>query len=141
MRTVGFTLLGLALIIMTLWGLFFIAGKNFLPALYIDDPEVIAIAAPLIVIAGFFQLADGTQVVCIGALRGLQDVKVPSIFIFIAYWVIGLPLGYWLGFKMNYGASGIWMGLLIGLTLTAAAMFVRFHQLSKKLLTTTTGTF
>ena len=141
MRTVGFTLLGLALIIMTLWGLFFIAGKNFLPALYIDDPEVIAIAAPLIVIAGFFQLADGTQVVCIGALRGLQDVKVPSIFIFIAYWVIGLPLGYWLGFKMNYGASGIWMGLLIGLTLTAAAMFFRFHQLSKKLLTTTTGTF
>ena len=85
-------------------------------------------------IAGFFQLADGTQVVCIGALRGLQDVKTPSIFIFIAYWVIGLPLGYWLGFKMGYGANGIWMGLLIGLTLTAIAMFFRFHRLSKKLL-------
>ena len=134
LRTVGFTLLGLALVIMAGWGLLFIVGRNFLPALYIEDVEVLTIAAPLIVIAGFFQLADGTQVVCIGALRGLQDVKTPSIFIFIAYWVIGLPLGYWLGFKMGYGANGIWMGLLIGLTLTAIAMFVRFHRLSKNLL-------
>jgi len=134
MRTVGFTLLGLALVVMALWGLIFIVGRNFLPQLYIEDMEVIAIAAPLIVIAGFFQLADGTQVVCLGALRGMQDVKIPSLFIFIAYWVVGLPLGYFLGFKMGYGAIGIWTGLLIGLTLTAIAMFFRFHLLSKKLL-------
>lgn len=134
MRTVGFTLVGLALVVMALWGLFFIVGRNFLPQLYIEDMEVIAIAAPLIVIAGFFQLADGTQVVCLGALRGMQDVKIPSLFIFIAYWVVGLPLGYFLGFKMGYGAIGIWTGLLIGLTLTAIAMFFRFHLLSKKLL-------
>jgi MATE family multidrug resistance protein len=138
MRTVGFTLLGLALTVMAIWGLIFILGKDFLPTLYINDIDVITIAAPLIVIAGFFQLADGTQVVCIGALRGMQDVKIPSVFIFLAYWVIGLPLGYWLGFKMNYGAIGIWIGLLIGLTLTAIAMFIRFHQLSKKLLITAT---
>ena len=134
MRTVGFTILGMALTIMALWGLLFILGRNFLPTLYIMDAEVIAIAAPLIVIAGFFQLADGTQVVCIGALRGLQDVKLPSLFIFIAYWVIGLPLGYWLGFKSGYGAIGIWIGLLIGLTLTALAMFWRYVWLSKKLM-------
>lgn len=132
MRTVGFTILGMALTIMALWGLLFILGRNFLPSLYIMDAEVIAIAAPLIVIAGFFQLADGTQVVCIGALRGLQDVKLPSLFIFVAYWVIGLPLGYWLGFKSGYGAIGIWTGLLIGLTLTAIAMFIRFRSLSRK---------
>lgn len=134
LRTVGFTLLGLALVIMTAWGLLFIVGKNFLPALYIEDIEVLAIAAPLVVIAGFFQLADGTQVVCIGALRGLQDVKIPSLFIFIAYWIIGLPLGYWLSFKMGYGANGIWIGLLVGLTLTALAMFFRFDRLTKKLM-------
>ena len=133
MRNVGFTILGMALLIMAVWGLLFIVGRNFLPALYIADPEVIAIAAPLIVIAGFFQLADGTQVVCIGALRGLQDVKLPSLFIFIAYWIIGLPLGYWLGFKSGYGAIGIWIGLLIGLTLTAIAMFMRFRSLSRKI--------
>ena len=94
---------------------------------------MIALASPLIVIAGFFQLSDGAQVVCTGALRGLQDVKVPSAFIFIAYWVIGLPLGYALGFKAGYGSVGIWYGLLIGLTLTALAMFIRFRRLLQTL--------
>lgn len=134
LRTVGYTLLMMAMAFMTVWAIIFIAGRNILPLLYVDDVEVIAIAAPLIIIAGFFQLSDGAQVVCAGALRGLQDVKIPSLFIFVAYWIIGLPLGYWLGFKMNFGANGIWMGLLIGLTVTASAMFVRFRSLSKKLL-------
>jgi MATE family multidrug resistance protein len=116
------------------WALVFILGKNLLPSFYISDPEVIAIAVPLLVIAGFFQLSDGVQVVCVGALRGLQDVKIPSLFIFIAYWIIGLPLGYGLGFRLGYGATGIWLGLLIGLTLTASAMFLRFRHVSKKLL-------
>jgi MATE family multidrug resistance protein len=133
LRTVAFTLLWLAIAIMFLWGLLFIVGRNFLPELYVSDTEVIAIASPLLIIAGFFQLSDGIQVVCLGALRGLHDVKVPSLFIFIAYWIIGLPLGYWLAFKMNWNATGIWIGLLIGLTLTAAAMVWRFHLLSNKL--------
>jgi MATE family multidrug resistance protein len=124
----------MALAFMTVCAIIFIAGRNALPFLYVEDFEVIAIASPLIIIAGLFQLSDGAQVVCAGALRGLQDVKIPSVFIFIAYWIIGLPLGYWLGFKMNYGANGIWMGLLIGLTLTASAMFIRFKSLTKKLL-------
>jgi MATE family multidrug resistance protein len=66
-------------------------------------------------------------------LRGLQDVKVPSFFIFISYWIIGLPLGYWLAFKINWGAIGIWTGLLIGLTLTATAMVLRFNRMTDKL--------
>jgi multidrug resistance protein, MATE family len=138
LRASAYSLLGMALTFMSVWALIFILGKNLLPGLYIGDPEVIAIAIPLLVIAGFFQLSDGVQVVCIGALRGLQDVKIPSIFIFISYWVIGLPLGYWLGFKMGYGASGIWLGLLIGLTLTALAMIFRFRYLSRKLLVSST---
>jgi MATE family multidrug resistance protein len=133
LRTVAFTLLWLAITIMFLWGLLFIIGKNFLPELYVSDAEVITIASPLLIVAGFFQLSDGIQVVCLGALRGLHDVKVPSLFIFIAYWIIGLPLGYWLAFKMNWNATGVWVGLLIGLTLTAAAMVWRFHLLSNRL--------
>ncbi len=133
LRTVAFTLLWLAIAIMFLWGLLFVFGTNFLPQLYVSDAEVIAIASPLLIVAGFFQLSDGIQVVCLGALRGLHDVKIPSFFIFIAYWVIGLPLGYWLAFKMNWNATGVWMGLLIGLTLTATAMVWRFHLLSNKL--------
>lgn len=133
LRTVAFTLLWLAIAIMFLWGLLFVFGKNFLPEFYVSDAEVITIASPLLIIAGFFQLSDGIQVVCLGALRGLHDVKIPSLFIFIAYWVIGLPLGYWLAFKMNWDATGVWVGLLIGLTLTATAMVWRFHLLSNKL--------
>jgi MATE family multidrug resistance protein len=133
LRTAAFTLIGMGLILMTIWGIAFIVWRYQLPSLYIDDQTVIATAAPLLIIAGLFQLSDGLQVVCAGALRGLQDVKIPSLMIFVAYWVISLPLGYWLGFTLNYGANGIWIGLLIGLTLTATAMLVRFHMLSKKL--------
>lgn len=135
LRRVAFVLIGMALGLMTLWAIVFIAGHQLLPLLYIDDPAVIAIAGSLIIIAGFFQLSDGLQVVCIGALRGLQDVKIPSVLILISYWVIGLPLGYWLGFKGGMGPIGIWVGLLIGLTMTASAMLIRFNRLSKQRLT------
>ena len=134
MRDIAFSLLGMATVIMILWGILFIVGKNFLPTLYIDDPEVIAAASALLVIAGFFQLSDGLQVVCIGALRGLQDVKIPSLLILVSYWVIALPLGYWLAFPMGFGAKGVWYGLLIGLSVTAIAMIIRFHRLSRKLM-------
>lgn len=131
-RRAGFTLIGLAVLVMLLWAVAFITGKHFLPSLYIDDAAVLSIAAPLMVIAGFFQLSDGMQVVCAGALRGLQDVKVPSLLIFVAYWVLALPIGYLLAFPMGYGAIGIWLGLLLGLTLTAAAMVWRFNRLSHR---------
>ena len=118
---------------LTACALVFIIGRHWLPGLYVDDPEVIKIASSLLIIAGLFQLSDGTQVVCIAALRGLQDVKIPSALIFVAYWIIGLPLGYGLGFMMGNGAQGIWLGLLIGLTLTALAMLWRFRLLVRRL--------
>jgi MATE family multidrug resistance protein len=129
MRLAVYTLLGMALLLMTIFAGIFIIGNNWLPTLYIDDPEVIPIAASLLVVAALFQLSDGTQVVCASALRGLQDVKIPSLFILISYWIIGLPLGYWLAFKSGYGAIGIWLGLFIGLTLTAAGMFWRLQAI------------
>lgn len=127
LQTATYSLLGMALIVMSLCALIFIGARMWLPSLYINDPEVISITASLLIIAGIFQLSDGTQVVCASALRGMQDVKLPSSFIFVAYWLIGLPLSYWLGFKAGYGATGIWLGLLIGLTLTAIAMFIRLR--------------
>jgi MATE family multidrug resistance protein len=133
MRTGAFTLIGMAMTVMMAWALLFIFGRNFLPTLYIADRDVITLTSTLLIVAAFFQLSDGMQVVCAGALRGLQDVKIPTVFIFVAYWIIGLPLGYWLGFQMGFGPNGIWIGLLIGLTLTAIAMLIRFLHLSKKL--------
>ena len=134
MRRAGMSLIGMAMGIMAVWALIFIIGRFYFPTLYISDPEVIALAASLLIIAGFFQLSDGLQVVCIGALRGLEDMKVPTLFIFIAYWIIALPLGYCFGFIFNWGPMGIWWGLLIGLTITGFIMFARFRHLSKKLL-------
>ncbi len=134
LRQAAYALLGLAMVIMCAWAVLFIAGRDLLPHFYVTDENVIAIAGPLLIIAGLFQLSDGAQVVCIGALRGLQDVKVPSLLIFVSYWIIGLPLGYCFTFVFGWGAIGIWIGLLIGLTLTASAMFVRFYRLSNKLM-------
>lgn len=132
LRRSGVTLIGLGIAIMLLWAIAFIFGRNLLPGFYIQDMAVLEIAAPLMVIAGFFQLSDGVQVVCAGALRGLQDVKIPSLLIFIAYWILALPIGYVLAFPLGYGAIGIWMGLLLGLTLTALAMVWRFNHLSRR---------
>lgn len=129
----AYSLLGMALVMMSVFALIFIVGRYWLPSLYVTDPNVIAIASTLMVIAGLFQLADGTQVVCASALRGMQDVKVPSLFIFVAYWIIGLPLGYWLGSMNGYGAQGIWIGLFIGLTLTALAMYMRLRYRLKNI--------
>ena len=119
---------------MIVCGFIFYFGRFYLSTFYIDDLEVINLAASLIVIAAFFQLSDGIQVVSLGALRGLKDVKIPTVITFIAYWVLGLPIGYWLSFKLGYGAEGIWIGLLIGLTVAAALLSFRFNRMTKKLL-------
>jgi multidrug resistance protein, MATE family len=134
LRRAGFTIYAMVLIFMGVCALLFVFGREFLPSLYIQDAEVIAIAAPLIVIAGLFQLSDGAQVVGLGALRGMADVKIPTLLTFIAYWVIGLPSGYVLAFYTPLGSQGIWFGLLIGLTVVAIALFIRFHKLTKRML-------
>jgi multidrug resistance protein, MATE family len=131
MRSSAFTMIWMSVVLMMTWALLFIFGRHFLPGLYIEDQAVIELTASLLIVASFFQLSDGIQVVTAGALRGLQDVKIPSLLIFVAYWIIALPLGYWLAFPLKLGANGIWIGLSIGLTLTATAMVVRFNRLSR----------
>ena len=132
MKEVGRVAFGMVAAFMFVCALLFFAFRFYLPTLYIDDPEVISLAASLLILAGFFQISDGIQVVGLGVLRGMEDVKVPTLVTFFAYWALGLPLGYLLAFKFAFGESGIWIGLLIGLTITAALLFYRFEQLSKK---------
>ncbi len=132
MKEVGRVVFGMVSAFMFVCALLFFAFRFYLPTLYIDDPEVISLAASLLILAGFFQISDGIQVVGLGVLRGMEDVKVPTLVTFFAYWALGLPLGYLLAFKFAFGESGIWIGLLIGLTITAALLFYRFEQLSKK---------
>lgn len=133
LRAAAFTIYGMVIVFMAACATVFIAGRYFLPTLYIDDPQVIQTASTLLIIAGFFQISDGVQVVSLGALRGLSDVKIPTALTFVAYWVLALPLGYYLGFELNMGAEGVWYGLLIGLSLVAIVMFWRFNYLTKRL--------
>jgi MATE family multidrug resistance protein len=132
MREAGMVVFGMVIGFMFLCGLLFFALRFYLPTLYIDDAEVISLSASLLIIAGLFQLSDGVQVVGLGVLRGLEDVKIPTIVTLIAYWVLGLPLGYVMAFELGWAEKGIWIGLFTGLTITAVMLFYRFHQLSKK---------
>lgn len=134
LRKVAFSIFMMVVIFMLIFALIFILGRYYLPSLYINDAEVLTLATSLLVIAAFFQISDGVQVVGLGALRGLSDVKIPAFITFLAYWVIGLPTGYVLGFKLNFGVQGIWYGLLIGLSVAAVLLFLRFHHSTKKLL-------
>jgi MATE family multidrug resistance protein len=133
LKLAAYSMLGMAIALMGICAVVFITGRHVLPQFYIEDSDVTRMASTLLIIAGLFQISDGAQVVCVSALRGLQDVKIPSLLIFICYWIISLPLGYALAFNMEMGAIGIWLGLLIGLTLTAVAMFTRFTILVRTL--------
>lgn len=135
LRAAAFTLYGMVILFMGVCATIFIVGRYFLPTLYIENQEVIEVASTLLIIAGFFQLSDGIQVLSLGALRGLTDVKIPTLMTFIAYWVLALPIGYILGFKFELGAAGVWYGLLIGLSIVAITLFWRFNYLTKKMLT------
>jgi multidrug resistance protein, MATE family len=134
MRNAVMTSFIMAIGLMSVAALAFIFGRNFLPTLYIEDPEVIKQASVLLIVAGLFQLSDGVQVIGLGALRGMSDVKTPTIITLIAYWAIGLPLGYVLGFTFGLDALGVWYGLLAGLSIAAVLLFIRFNTQSKKLL-------
>jgi MATE family multidrug resistance protein len=134
LRRIAFSNFLLTLIIMLAFAIGFILLKDILPWMFTDNLEVIKIASSLLVIAGLFQLSDGLQAVILGGLRGLQDVKMPSILSFIAYWIIGFPICYYLGTVAGMGNLGIWIGLLIALTSSAVMLFLRFNYLSNKLI-------
>ena len=133
----------LAIIVETIFGIAFVVLHNYLPHLFLnmndtsqalDNKEVILIASKLLLVAAVFQISDGIQVVVLGALRGLQDVKIPMYITFVAYWVIGFPISFYLGKYTNLDTVGIWIGLLAGLTVAAFFLYIRFHHLTKKLL-------
>ncbi|MGG7034596.1 MAG: MATE family efflux transporter [Flavobacterium sp.] len=133
----------LAVLLEVIFAVFFIVFYNVLPRFFldmndasqaVDNAEVIMIASKLLIVAAIFQISDGIQVVVLGALRGLQDVKIPMYITFIAYWVVGFPVSYYLGLHTELKAVGVWLGLLAGLTFASLFLYLRFSKLTKKLL-------
>ena len=130
-KNAGYSALFIVAIIMGSFGIMFIILRNFLPTLYIEDPVVIEIASSLIIIAALFQVVDGLQVVGIGLLRGLTDLKAPMVIAFIAYWIIGLPVAYLLGFTFEFGVEGVWISFVVGLSIAAIFFIKRFQRFLK----------
>lgn len=133
LKIAGYSAFYMVIAFMTTSGVIFIIGRYAIPSLYINEPDVIEIASKLMIIAGLFQIMDGTQVTATGALRGLQDVNSPTFISLFSYWIITLPLAYFLGICLNWGAMGIWWGYLIGLLFAAIALTSRFLYLLKKI--------
>lgn len=140
--TVARSIFLLAIMVEIFFGIVFVVLHNFLPHLFLnmsdasqllDNNEIIKITSQLFLVAAVFQISDGIQVVVLGALRGLQDVKVPMYITFVAYWVIGFPISYYLGIHTDLKATGIWIGLLAGLTAAALFLYIRFVILTKRM--------
>jgi len=143
LRRIAFSIFLLGLLLAIFFGAIFFLFHKSLPKIYVDlndvknysdNLEVIEIASQLLFAAAIFQISDTIQVLVLGALRGLQDVKIPTIITFISYWVIGFPVSYFLGKEDVYGSFGIWLGLLAGLSTAAILLFLRFNYLTLKLI-------
>lgn len=125
-RWAGFTGIALTLATQLAASLLMLLLPHALATLYTGDPVVVALAAQLLILAGLFQFSDGIQVASNGALRGLKDTRLPMLITCIAYWAIGMSAGWWLAFPAGYGARGMWMGLIAGLSTAALLLFWRF---------------
>ena len=145
LRIVAMSIFLLAIFLEIIFALIFIIFYDYFPLLFLESKdglgnpilenlEVIAIASHLLLVAAVFQISDGIQVVVLGALRGLQDVKIPMYMTFVSYWIIGFPISIYLGLYTDLQAVGIWLGLLAGLTAAAIFLYLRFNYLTKKLI-------
>ena len=143
LRRIAKSVFFLTLIVEVVFASLFLIFRDWLPTLYLDENdvanqvdnlEVIGLAAKLLLIAAFFQISDGIQVAVLGALRGIQDVKVPTLLTFVAYWLVGFPISYYLGLQTELKSVGIWIGLLSGLSVSALLLYLRFNVLTKRLI-------
>ncbi|CAL2101473.1 MATE family multidrug resistance protein [Tenacibaculum sp. 190130A14a] len=143
LRRIAFSIFLLGIMLAVGFAIIFFIFHKSLPNIYVDlndaknlsdNMEVIKIASMLLIAAAFFQISDSIQVMVLGALRGLQDVAIPTVITFISYWLIGFPVSYFLGKEDAYGSFGIWLGLLAGLTSASILLYMRFNYLTLKLI-------
>lgn len=132
MRNAGVSSFIQVFFLMVLAGAILYFFRSYFPTLYLDDPKVISIASTLLIYAALFQIPDGLQVVTLGALRGAQDVNIPTIITFIAYWIVGIPTGCLLSFYYEVGPQGLWIGLVFGFLVSCILLQFRFRKILKE---------
>lgn len=131
-RRAGLSAVLLAGLFMSLAALSFLVFNRSLPAIFNDEAAVISAASGLLLIGAAFQLFDGIQVTAQGALRGVQDAIVPGIIAFVAYWVVGLPASYLLCVPFALGAKGVWLGFILGLSVSSVGFLWRFRLQTRR---------
>jgi len=122
------------IVFMTFTAIAFILARNVLPSIFSDELEVLLVASQLMVVAGIFQVFDGLQIAWLGILRGLEDVKAPTIITFVTWILMALPISYICAFQFKMGPTGIWVGYLSGLAIASIWLRYRFKSLYKKLI-------
>lgn len=127
LRKIGWSVIIMSFIFMIFCGILFIILRFKLPAIYINEENVIYIASNLLIVAAFFQISDGVQCVILGLLRGMQDVRLPMWISLFSYWIIGIPFGWFLSIYMDMKSLGIWIGLGFGLTISSILLFIRYN--------------
>ncbi|MDZ4846169.1 MAG: MATE family efflux transporter [Chitinophagales bacterium] len=125
-RIAGNTIFAMTLGIEIIFAAVFLLFNNFLPTLYTDDAELITLASSMLVFAALFQISDGLQSAASGALRGIQDVRIPMVIALFSYWGVMMPFCYLLAFNTDLGLEGIWIGFIIGLTVASVLLLARF---------------
>lgn len=136
-RIAGFVAIALGTVFMAVMTVIVASTRHLIPLLFLGAetagaPEAIALAATLLVLGASFFIADGVQTIAAGALRGLNDTRVPLILAAISFWVVGFAAAYGFGFPAGLGATGIWIGLSLGLAVYAALLIWRFHNLTAR---------
>lgn len=126
LRNIGGSAMALGALVMGACGVVFALAGGAIARGFVDDASVTTLAASLLIVAAFFQCADGLQVIAAGALRGLSDVAVPTLICLVAYWVVFLPFAWFTAFHLGYGALGIWTGLALALAVAAILLVGRF---------------
>jgi MATE family multidrug resistance protein len=127
-RRAGWSAIFLGAAFMSSSGLLFVFESKLIARLFSPDPRVVKVGASLLLVAAAFQLFDGLQTVATGALRGTGDTTTPMVANFVAYWLIGLPLGCELCWRSHLGVLGIWLGLCVGLMLIGSALLIAWNR-------------
>jgi len=137
-RRAGLVGMAIAAVFALVSAAFMLAVPDWIVSLYTREPDVVALATSLLIFAAIFQFADGVQAAAAGALRGLKDTRVPMMYSIIAYWLLGISMGYVLTFRMDYGIDGMWFGIISGLCVAAILLGSRFLRITRQKLRTTT---
>ena len=134
LKRIAISIFLITILIELVFALIFIFFSNLLPWLYLDNNgspdvlETVTLASKLLIVVALFQIFDGVQIVAQGALRGIQDVKIPSIICFLSYVVFGIPIMIYLGLYTQLKATGVWIGFLIGLLIASILLSIRFFK-------------